>query len=474
MGLISINEIETNNINGTTPEFEYTVDNVEKIVNTYRITRLEIRNFQSIEHIVYNFNDRGLIAFMGSNDIGKSAVFRALAVLLLNPFRSVKDFVRTGCSTFYVGIELSNGVKISTTRGIINKYEWTLPDGTTKSTTKLEGTVPIEVAELLNLYTEPVTDTSLNYRTTDEPLLVVNQKGSQVYAIIEDSLNTSVLGAALKLAGKDLLALSKEMESKKFQIELIEKRASEIQIFDEALLLSARDGLIKNKDIFVTIESLIAKSAKLKELEDTSVDITPFENKINTISDSIKIYNIVISLLTKYASINIIENTLSNLDCSGIENGLGEVVSLNSTYSLVSHVINIYKSMDGLEKEDDLLSDIFKLKDNLDKCKVKLDSIYKYTSNLININKLNKSYTIIEEVISKTEYIAKEKYKIDCINNLFSKIKSLECINNEIKEVNSKIKEETINLSNVILNIGKCPVCNNNISSISDICIENL
>jgi len=471
VGLISISGITSDNANEI--ELNYTTDDITKFVNTYRIIRLEIRNFQSIEHIVYNFKDYGLVALMGSNDIGKSAVFRALAVLLLNPYRSVKDFVRSGCSTFYVGIELSNGVKISTTRGITNKYEWTLPDGTTKFTTKLEGTVPAEVAELLNLYTEPVTDTSLNYRTTDDPLLVVNQKGSQVYAVIEDSLNTSVLGSALKLASKDLLVLNKEMESKKFQIELIEKRASEIKIFDESLFLSAKDGLSRNKDIFIVMESIITKSGKLRELECTSIDITPLENKVNSVSNSIKIYDIIISLLAKLNSINEIENFLNKTDCSEIEKDLENVISLNSVYLLITRIINMHQSIAGLEKESSLLDEIVNLKDSIDDLKVKLNYIYKYITNLVSINKLNAIHEATLEAINKADSITQEKNKIDFVNGLFGKIKSLENINSEITKINSKIKEEMEDLSNIILSIGRCPVCNNKIYNASDICLEN-
>ena len=111
-----------------------------------KFSRLIIDNFQSHEHTELKLVS-GLNVFVGPSDSGKSAILRALRWVLFNIPRG-SDFIRTGAKECRVQLVLDDGTKItrlrSTTR---NRYVLHPPDGEEQIFEAFGNQVPQEIID---------------------------------------------------------------------------------------------------------------------------------------------------------------------------------------------------------------------------------------------------------------------------------------------------------------------------------------
>lgn len=167
------------------------------------LTRLEVKNLQSIKDISINFHDTGLHWLRGDGNIGKSALLRAMTALFTNVSNmKYKEYIRYNCNYFtvkgYFGDDFEDYVKLS--RGSQDYYEWQI-DGVYGRVDKTAGKVPPELIEYFGLYHETEkTKRYLNITAVGDPLLFASTSGGDNYYLLQKALGTENVSEAMKIA----------------------------------------------------------------------------------------------------------------------------------------------------------------------------------------------------------------------------------------------------------------------------------
>lgn len=189
------------------------------------IKSIYIEDFQSHEKSKIELGKPGeLTVIVGPTDSGKTAIVRALRLLLYNvPLGN--DYIRVGQSQAAVAIEMADGVKVGRerSRGSINRYRITRPG---ESPTVFEGfgtSVPIEVQEATGVRVVSIGETlslALNLsEQLDGPFLGKAVSGPAKAKILGALAGTEevdeaqrTLGTDLHRAGQDEKRLAAEVE----------------------------------------------------------------------------------------------------------------------------------------------------------------------------------------------------------------------------------------------------------------------
>src|SRR5690625_719867 len=143
--------------------------------SSMKIRKLTVKNFQSIKEITVTFDENGIFRFTGLNNVGKSAILKAMTIVMRNISNNqYKEFLRDETNSFEITVwDFSdNWVRLS--RGAVDFYEWSI-DGKSGRMDRTQGKVPLEVQGYFNLYEEnEKTKACLNVRLPREVLLFVD------------------------------------------------------------------------------------------------------------------------------------------------------------------------------------------------------------------------------------------------------------------------------------------------------------
>lgn len=171
--------------------------------NTYsRLLGWEVWNFMSIKHGMVEFDESNVINLKGYNDSGKSAMLRALDVLMSNirPNRQV-DFIQDNTDYFRVVAYFSDGVRILRDKYINGQSLYEMYKGddlifTTKNGKTLTKVpcVPEPIQQYLGLIS--FDDTVLNSRSCFEKQIGVQNTGSENYKMFNTVLKSEEIASA--------------------------------------------------------------------------------------------------------------------------------------------------------------------------------------------------------------------------------------------------------------------------------------
>lgn len=390
------------------------------------IKSIEIENFQSHKYQKLYF-DRYMNLLVGESDNGKSAILRALYWVYTGKPSGV-TFVRYGCDSTSVSVELGNGIIIEhkvvlrpsdKTKVGKNVYTIKYPDGTEETgNTRL---LP-KVQELLgycNFTIDESQSLDINFMRQGEGWFLISDDISspQRAKIIGAIMNTSCVDACMKDCEKELKDVNKE----------ITINNSAILKFDEEI--ATYNDLEEEKERLHQMEEKIAElnllNKKIEQIQKIKEDIIRAENRKKELED-------IILELTK----NDYDSALRNLSSS-----LNEIILIESTYKSLQ---NSRRNMSSLETTISEIGDISRVDALLEELNQSLNIVAKITEIkdriIFNSNEIRKNNSILSHKDSIENFIRDLKE----IENLSKKIDTLIGIRNIVLERKKYIRNSEI------------------------------
>jgi exonuclease SbcC len=134
---------------------------------------VRVRNFQSHRDTEVHF-EPGINLIVGSSDVGKSALLRAINLAMHNEVPN-REFVTFGAKNATVCLEFTDGTVVERVKGDDkNSYYLTLPDGETKQFDRVGTEVPEEVQRALGFPPSDKFHGPLAYADQHSKLFLVN------------------------------------------------------------------------------------------------------------------------------------------------------------------------------------------------------------------------------------------------------------------------------------------------------------
>lgn len=246
--------------------------------NTYsKISKIFVTNFMSIRHAEVAFDDQGIVKVLGYNDIGKSAVLRALGVALLNKWpQKQKSFISDDARYFQVDVLFDDDVTLRYEKHDAGSSLYELYQGSELMfTTKLrEGLyekvvgVPAKVSDYLGMMSTP-DGINLNYGINTDKQLLVETRGSENYKAINTVLRSDEIYRAVSSINNDnnqTQAFINKMETETYGLI---QQMNELRGLDKNLLYSLEeycDGVQEFEDYVQGINNSITAVGALESV----------------------------------------------------------------------------------------------------------------------------------------------------------------------------------------------------------------
>ena len=379
-------------------------DVVEKAENLYsRMLGWEVWNFMSIKHGKVEFDDRNIINLKGYNDSGKSAMLRALDVLMFNikPQKQT-EFIHDDENYFRIIAYFDDGVSILRDKYINGQSLYEMYKDEQLIFTTKNGNALTRVAEV----PKPIEDylglvhwnkVNINSRSCWEPQLLVETKGSENYQMLNTILKSEEIAVAGKTLNNDKNKLASDIDTIDSQLNALRQMSASGSKITKGMV-----DYLKEHDENIDIAE--------KQIHDLTVLI---EN-----NDAIS----KVLVFPQLASVNI-----EQMD------SLAELVKISSELSVIPNIPEV-STVDSAQ-----LSDL---------------------SNLISIS------SELSKLVDQPQVDCIDTTRIDALSTLLSQASELTSINEEIRNADARQEELTKILEEnqgVLNRFGvktiKCPNC---------------
>lgn len=196
-----------------------------------KIDSVEVHNFMSYQYAKATFDESGVLNIKGYNSTGKSAFLTAVGVCLMDLYKGKQGkFIRHGEDYFRVVVNFTDGVSIVKDKYINGQSLYEMyKDGEVFFSTKVGSRltrvseVPTPIKSYLDLIQ---TDQGyLNFQSRRDPLWLVETKGSENYASLNEVLKTEEISRANSMLNADINALNTEIANMQ-----AEKQRKELQL----------------------------------------------------------------------------------------------------------------------------------------------------------------------------------------------------------------------------------------------------
>jgi len=235
-------------------------------------TKLHIKNFQSIEDIEFEVD--GFTVIVGKNNIGKSAIIRAVNSALTN--KSGKSFIRRGKKQTEVTIQHA-GTTIDWKKGEKTSYkvEWKEGDEVKKEDFSALGAsgIPKPMTdagfgkmEIGDKEVSPLVATQFN------ELFLLDKIGSVVTQVLSNLYNIDILSGADGLCQKELKANKSSLKTREEDLSSLQERLERFKDFEE----------IKEK-----VARLAVDEKDCRDLQKEISQLALYESQLSSIHTSI-------------------------------------------------------------------------------------------------------------------------------------------------------------------------------------------
>lgn len=401
------------------------------------LRRIHIENVQSIVDLTLDFDETGVYRLVGDNDVGKSAILRAITALFTNVSRSnYKEYISDWADTFIVEGWFYDGGYVKLSRGAEDFYEWSIPNSSEKIL-KTDGKVPLELQKYFNLYSEnDKSKLTLNFNLQGDVLPFVDTTASDNFWLTQKALGTNLLLKASKRMKLNNSDIDKEIkitnENIEYENEIAKKIDNEIRTDEEFI-----DKLSRNISVINEEQSELEKIKEFKGLLDTVNSMKTRLQEIPVVSD-LEFHQ----LSTKSNELALLKEYKNQLDSISL---LKRNLEINEVKS------NQLRDLEILQEKDSeivLLNKYKKEKDHITTLKTK------YSTIMSSINALDLS--TFSNKISEMNDLLKFKKEKEYINNLVKSKENTEVLVGNIeKEILELKTEEKI-----------CPVCGSDLLEI--------
>lgn len=186
---------------------------------------VSIKNFQSLKSLDLELGP--LTVVVGDSSSGKTALIRALRMLVNNERGSW--FVTNGETVSSVSVRDSKSV-VSLQKGVSNSGEYRIhQEGVSEKTfTKLAGTVPVEVSDVLG-----IASGSLNFAFQFDPPFLLKESGSAVATTLGSLTGVSRIFEAVREANRKRLAASALIKTRTSDLLQVQERLDKFGDLEE-------------------------------------------------------------------------------------------------------------------------------------------------------------------------------------------------------------------------------------------------
>jgi len=424
------------------------------------MTKISIENFQSIKKI--DFEVKGLTVIIGKNNIGKSAVIRAIDAALNN--QTGNNFIRKGGKKARVVIDY-NG----------QKFEW-IKSKTTASYnisghdepfTKLGGAIP---QPLLDAGFQKIQIGDMKFfplvTSQFDPLFLINKSGSVITEILANLYHIDTISTADDLCQKVIKSNKSLLKTRESDLNKLQLKLEKFKDFEE---------------IKETVKSLAEKETEIENLREEITLISSYEKRIEDLLKIITDLKVVTkikipeksecekimselpwlqktddhyqkSLLTIKALKNVPKIKIpEKSECEKIMSELPWLQEIDDKYNKSSSLIKKLKGVPAISipektEPEELLSEVIWIREK-DSNYRKLDPLVQRlkSTSKIKIPKINKIGTLLKETIQVQEW---DK----TINKIIGEIKKQENVIStlDIKEVMELLEKTTSVLDNFL------------------------
>jgi hypothetical protein len=230
------------------------------------------------------FDESGIINIVGYNDIGKSAITRALEIIFYDAYSTEQiNFIHDGKEYSGIGVEFDDGVAI-------NKYKYSrvhsasgqsvwemLQDGKVIYTNRLTDGIasmqgiPEPISQYLGVVKDDQTGEKLNVRRNTDKLFLINTSGSDNYKIINTVLRSEILADSVRRLNEDRNKLQSELASKVTSSQTLKGELNNLVVLNEDMISSLRSDIESLKGNKLRLEYLLGTDSLEREFRAVSV-----------------------------------------------------------------------------------------------------------------------------------------------------------------------------------------------------------
>lgn len=325
-------------------------------------TKVELRNFQSHEKTVFEF-DKGVNAIIGPSDSGKTAILRAVRWVIWN--RPLGDAFRSDWGG-------DTSVTVQVPDNTIVRWKHDKEHGYTVNGTKLTAIktdVPEEVTKILNI------DTINLQQQFDRPFLLDDSAG-EVASHFNRIAHLDVIGTTMKT----LASWQRQLNLRGLvHLDKIKECTSEISKFD--FLPDMEEQIKKAEQFQIKMETLdsdvVALSKLVSELEDIALQIEELNPVLELEKD-----------VAKYMALR--DNKIATLTRKGLLDSL--VNELNIVFTVLCKLEALTTKETSVNKALKLYNDIQEAQETYNQLDCFIRSIKETNDALYNsINEVEKS-----------------------------------------------------------------------------------
>lgn len=474
---------------------------MNKSTDNRKISTIIIKNFQSHRHTVLNL-DEHVNVILGSSDVGKTAILRALGWVFFNEPQGTA-FIRAGETSTSVELIYSDGYSVKRIRNKkFNGYHINNPDfDEPKKLSGFGSSVPEEIQEITGVRKFEIADkieSSITYQTQLEGAFLLSESSIKKAKAIGAISNVNIIDRAIQIANSNIKDFRKNINTSEEALKNSEEQIKEYDNLDER-----KQNLEKVKDLY---SELIQKNkmneilSVLNQRLDNNIErIKTEENTIKSLSfvdETYKTYYKLNSLLIKGADyynkfMNLRNNEALYETNMKIINNTNFLEDANPKFENVVSLIRRFNTLTNINKDLERVEESQKRNEEIISGSKNLDKIYdtvKYTQNILNkfqlLQNLHNRLITIERTIAEVEkdidplfienlskylnYVINLDEKFNdyntLYNSLFSKNSDIEYSQNIINNLDNEINEKLNSYLEVLQKSNICPMCGSKIT----------
>ena len=474
---------------------------MNKSTDNRKISTIIIKNFQSHRHTVLNL-DEHVNVILGSSDVGKTAILRALGWVFFNEPQGTA-FIRAGETSTSVELIYSDGYSVKRIRNKkFNGYHINHPDfDEPKKLSGFGSSVPEEIQEITGVRKFEIADkieSSITYQTQLEGAFLLSESSIKKAKAIGAISNVNIIDRAIQIANSNIKDFRKNINTSEEALKNSEEQIKEYDNLDER-----KQNLEKVKDLY---SELIQKNKMNENLSvlnqrlDNNIErIKTEENTIKSLSfvdETYKTYYKLNSLLIKGADyynkfMNLRNNEALYETNMKIINNTNFLEDANSKFENVVSLIRRFNTLTNINKDLERVEESQKRNEEIISVSKNLDKIYdtvKYTQNILNkfqlLQNLHNRLVTIERTIAEVEkdieplfienlskylnYVINLDEKFNdyntLYNSLFSKNSDIKHSQNIINNLDNEINEKLNSYLEVLQKSNICPMCGSKIT----------
>lgn len=474
---------------------------MNKSTDNRKISTIIIKNFQSHRHTVLNL-DEHVNVILGSSDVGKTAILRALGWVFFNEPQGTA-FIRAGETSTSVELIYSDGYSVKRIRNKkFNGYHINHPDfDEPKKLSGFGSSVPEEIQEITGVRKFEIADkieSSITYQTQLEGAFLLSESSIKKAKAIGAISNVNIIDRAIQIANSNIKDFRKNINTSEEALKNSEEQIKEYDNLDER-----KQNLEKVKDLY---SELIQKNKMNENLSvlnqrlDNNIErIKTEENTIKSLSfvdETYKTYYKLNSLLIKGADyynkfMNLRNNEALYETNMKIINNTNFLEDANPKFENVVSLIRRFNTLTNINKDLERVEESQKRNEEIISVSKNLDKIYdtvKYTQNILNkfqlLQNLHNRLVTIERTIAEVEkdieplfienlskylnYVINLDEKFNdyntLYNSLFSKNSDIEYSQNIINNLDNEINEKLNSYLEVLQKSNICPMCGSKIT----------